>query len=211
MTKYLITPSLINSLSWYLKESFTKTEAEQRQEFLQTLRREKTPTTEAQAKGIKLENDILDCCNGKYLTFRPSYRTKYNSYDFVVDSLAKIVKGGLWQQSVKKDIKVGNQDFILYGRTDVIKRGTIFDIKYTSKYELGKFQDSIQHLIYLYCSDLPEFSYLISDGKDWWREDYFNYNNIEDKIKSKISEFLDYLEGDKEAKELFNNKWLSKY
>lgn len=200
MTKHLLTPSLLNSFFWYLKESFTKTEAEQRQEFLQTLRREKTPTTEAQQRGINFENAIR---------LADVTRNHFDP-DPIVRRFTEIVRDGIWQQSVKKSLTVGNQDFLLYGRTDVIKRDTVFDIKFTSNYELGKFQDSSQHLIYLYCSDLPKFSYLISDGKDWWREDYFNHAGIEGEIKSKVSEFLDYLEGDKEAKELYFNNWISK-
>lgn len=221
MTKHLLTPSLINSFQYYIQDEW-KSPEDSRADFLKTLSREKAPTTEAQAKGIKFENDIFDCCNGKYLKFRPvdtfpaiepntgEVLEIADNYDFVVNSLSKIVKGGLWQQSVKKDLKVGNHDFLLYGRTDVIKRDTVFDIKFTSNYELGKFQDSSQHLIYLYCSDLPKFSYLVSDGKDWWREDYFNHAGIEGEIKSKVSEFLNYVEGDKEAKELYFNNWTSK-
>lgn len=236
MTKCLITTSLLNSLHWYLKESFTKTEAEQRQEFLQTLRREKTPTTEAQQKGLDFEEDIKFYCNngcfkgmGKTIDIDTELdnRDEYERHiiypkpvvkhdepeyliDYVIRDVGNIVKGGLWQQTVKKNLQVGNHNFLLYGRTDVIKRDTVFDIKFTSNYELGKFQDSSQHLIYLYCSDLPKFSYLISDGKDWWREDYFNHAGVEGEIKSKVSEFLDYLEGDKEAKELYFNNWISK-
>lgn len=206
MTKYLITPSLLNSLQWYLKESFTKTEVEQRQEFLQTLRREKTEPNENIKKGIAFE-DAVNFYAGLNYSLDSVEDEGYNK---IACELAEMVKGGLWQQSVKKDLRVGNQDFLLYGRTDVIKRDTVFDIKFTSNYELGKFQDSSQHLIYLYCSDLPKFSYLISDGKDWWREDYFNHIGIEGEIKSKVSEFLDYLEGDKEAKELYFNNWISK-
>jgi hypothetical protein len=65
-------------------------------------------------------------------------------------------------------------------------------------------------LVYLYCTGLPKFQYLISDGKDYWIEDYYNHANIENEIKSKISDFLGYLENDKEAKEMFETKWISK-
>lgn len=37
-----------------------------------------------------------------------------------------------------------------------------------------------------------------------------NHANIENEIKSKISDFLGYLENDKEAKEMFETKWISK-
>lgn len=231
MAKYLITPSLLSALSWYLKESFTKTKAEQRQEFLQTLRREKTPTTPSQQKGLDFEYLVEKTCDWQntdwvnllqmkcqklksleIYTFGDATKFVQDNPNYFrcIESIGNIVKGSIWQQSVKKDLRVGNQNFLLYGRTDVIKRDTIYDIKFTSNYELGKFLDSSQHLIYLYCSELPKFSYLISDGKEWWREDYFNHAEIESEIKSKVSEFLDYLEGDNEAKELYFNNWESK-
>lgn len=202
MNKYLITPSLLGSFAWYLSDE----SEDARQKFLNTLAKVRTETTPAQQRGIDFENNIKQICDENLFDCQE-----------VIDSIpeheleiADIVKGGLWQQSVKKEITVGNQEFLLYGRTDVIKRDTIYDIKFTSNYELGKFLDSSQHLIYLYCSGLPNFSYLISDGKDWWREDYHNHAGVEDEIKSKVSDFLSYLENDKEAKEMFINKWGSR-
>jgi hypothetical protein len=76
---------------------------------------------------------------------------------------------------------------------DVIKRDTIYDIKFTSNYELGKFYNSSQHRIYLYCLGLPKFQYLISDGKEYWTEDYHNHEGIEDELKGMISDFMGYL------------------
>lgn len=219
MSKYLITPSLLNSYAYYIRDEW-KSPEDSRADFLKTLSREKFEPNEAMQKGIDFENDVQNYCVDK---FEPTNRIithidngeqeEINEWDFYsvcVITCGRIVKDGIWQQPVKKEIKVGNQEFLLYGRTDVIKRDTIYDIKFTSNYELGKFLDSSQHLIYLYCSDLPNFSYLISDGKDWWKEDYFNHTGVESEIKSKISEFLDYLETDKEAKEMFLTKWESK-
>lgn len=212
MTKYIITHSLLGSFSWYLSDE----SEDARQKFLNTLDKVRTETTLAQQKGIDFENDIMLLCDNSIqgtinLIDNLSKLSKEEAYLEVINSLSEIVKGGLWQQSVKKQLKIGNSEFLLYGRTDVIKRDTIYDIKFTSNYELGKFLDSSQHLIYLYCSGLPKFSYLISDGKDWWREDYHNHAKIENEIKGKISAFLDYLENDPEAKEMFLTKWISKY
>ena len=204
MTKYLITPSLINSYTYYIQDEW-KSPADSRADFLRTLSREKFEPNEAMAKGIDFEDKILRMAT---LNLLPAEFD--DEQDRIVEEIAKIVKGGIWQQSVKKELKIGNQEFLLYGRTDVIKRDTIYDIKFTSNYELGKFLDSSQHLIYLYCSGLPNFSYLISDGKDWWKEDYHNHAGVEGEIKSKVSDFLSYLENDKESKEMFINKWGSK-
>ena len=204
MTKYLITHSLINSYTYYIQDEW-KSPADSRADFLRTLSREKFEPNEAMAKGIDFEDKILRMAT---LNLLPAEFD--DEQDRIVEEIANIVKGGIWQQSVKKELKIGNQEFLLYGRTDVIKRDTIYDIKFTGSYELGKFLDSSQHLIYLYCSGLPNFSYLISDGKDWWREDYHNHAGVEDEIKSKVSDFLSYLENDKESKEMFINKWGSR-
>lgn len=199
--KYLITPSLLGSYKWYLSDE----SIDAREKFLNTLAKIRTETTPSQAKGLDFEDKIMRMAT---LNFLPA---EFNDeQDLVVESIAKIVKGGLWQQTCKKDLTVGNQEFLLYGKCDVIKRDTIYDIKFTSNYELGKFSDSAQHLIYLYCLGLPKFQYLISDGGEYWVEDYHNHAGIENEIKSKISDLMSYLENDQEAKEMFFKKWGSK-
>jgi len=231
MSKYLITPSLINNFFYYIQDEY-KAPAESRADFLKTLSRERFEANINMQKGLDFEYLVEKTCDWentdwvnlflmkcqklkslKISTQEDAIKFIKDNPDYIkcIESIGGIVKESMWQQSIKKELKIGNQEFLLYGRTDVIKRDTIYDIKFTSNYELGKFLDSSQHLIYLYCSGLPNFSYLISDGKDWWREDYYNHAGVEDEIKSKISQFLDYLENDKEAKEMFFSKWESKY
>lgn len=208
MTKYLITPSLLGSFAWYLSDE----SEDSREKFLNTLDKVRTETTPSQQKGLDFEAAI--CRVSEHLAKWKCEPDCVPALEFcnyqIVKELAEQVCYGLWQQSVKKEIKVGNQEFLLYGRTDVIKRDTIYDIKFTGNYEVGKFLDSSQHWVYLYCSGLKNFAYLISDGKDWWREDYHDNGYSEAILKHKISEFLSYLEGDSEAKEIFFNKWGSK-
>lgn len=201
MIKYLITPTLINSYQYYINDEF-KSPADSRADFLKTLSKEKFEPTEAMQKGIDFENDIKKLCDNILLDKKENI-----DYEVICNDIATIVKDGLWQETCKKELKIGNQEFLLYGKMDVIKRDTIYDIKYTSNYELGKFLGSAQHLIYLYCTGLPKFKYLVSNGKDFWIEDYFNNVNIENEIKSKINDFLSYLENDSEAKNLFETKW----
>jgi len=207
MTKYLITPSLLNSYQYYINDEF-KSPADSRADFLKTLSKEKFEPNEAMQKGIDFERNIQYATNpfNQIDIFHAD-----NEKQHIINQIAKIVNGGLWQQTCKKDLQVGNKEFLLYGKMDVVKRDTVYDIKFTSNYELGKFLDSSQHLIYLYCTGLPKFQYLISDGEDFWIEDYHNHANIENEIKSKISNFLGYLENDKEAKEMFETKWGAKY
>lgn len=207
MTKLLITPTLLNSFAFYTQEIEYKSEEEQRQEFLQTLKRVKSEPTEAMQRGIDFENAVN--FYSQYHSHQSEDTCKLLCSNVIFD-LAQIVKNGFWQQVVKKDIIVGNQEFLLYGKCDVIKANTIYDIKFTSNYDIGKYLNSSQHLIYLYCSGLSKFQYLISDGKSYWIEDYYNDSNIENNIKSKINEFIGYLENDKQAKTIYFENWRSK-
>lgn len=223
MTKYLITPSLLNSYQYYIANNDEfKSPADSRADFLKTLSKEKFVPNEAMQKGIIFEDSINDYCKDPlYINVKSNVRSTIHLNFFsdkepcyywdCVKSIGDIVKGGLWQQTCKKDLHIGNKEFLLYGKMDVVKRDTVYDIKFTSNYELGKFLDSAQHLIYLYCTGLPKFQYLVSDGEDFWIEDYFNDGNVENRIKSMISDFLGYLENDKEAKEMFETKWGAKY
>lgn len=226
MSKYLITPTLISAYQYYINDEF-KSPADSRADFFKTLSREKFEPSEAMQKGIDFEAKV------QFLTtditvddLRHFYKEKVGetviNHKLTIEDainwlkqqpeflISQVVENGLWQQTCKKSLQVGNKEFLLYGKMDVVKRDTVYDIKFTSNYELGKFLDSSQHLIYLYCTGLPKFQYLISDGEDYWIEDYYNHANIENEIKSKISDLLGYLENDKEAKEMFETKWISK-
>ena len=214
MTKYLITPTLINSYQYYIDDEF-KSPADSRADFLKTLSKQKFDPTEAMQKGIDFENKIFELdkmlkADWDDIAINCIFSQETKEYKDCLKNIATIVKNGLWQETCKKELQVDGQEFLLYGKMDVIKKDTIYDIKYTSNYELGKFLNSAQHLIYLYCTGLPKFKYLISNGKDFWIEDYFNNVNIENEIKSKINDFLSYLENDNEAKNLFETKWQTK-
>ncbi len=216
MTRYLITPTLLNSFGFY-RSYKGEDEDGSRQDFLRTLSRERFEPNESMLKGIKFENDIHDYCNGNY-NFQ-GVRNEFNSdaannkiiaYDNCVEEIGGICLNGLWQESVKKEINTSGFNFLLYGRTDVIKEDSIYDIKRTAKYDLGKYQGSAQHRIYLYCSGLPKFSYLISNGKDCWSEDYTNHDMIETEICVMIYEFVRYLDNNKEAGQMYFDKWISR-
>ena len=194
MTSYLITPTLLNSLKYYLGSDYAN-----REDFLKTLSRKKFEPNEAMQKGIDFENTLECICNGGI--------TNIENYKEVFREFSKILKGGYWQESVTKEIEVAGTRILLYGRCDVIKGDTVYDIKYTKNYNLGKFQESTQHLIYMFCSGLDKFKYLVSDLESYWIEEYVKQSDIEDKLRSEVIQFFDYLNRDKEAKELFYSKW----
>lgn len=192
MENFLITPSLINSFSYYMSE-YGK-----REDFLKTLSREKFEPSDAMQKGIDFEDSIKSYCE-----------SNKDEADKCIREVGDIVEGGVWQATVQKILTIGNTEYLLYGRCDVIKENFIYDIKFTSNYEVGKFSNSAQHLIYMYCTRLSDFAYLISNGKEWWREDYKASKDIENEVKSRIAEFRDYLDVDREARALFLTKWKS--
>lgn len=209
---YLITPTLLNSFSYYMSE-YGK-----REDFLKTLGREKFEPNEAMQKGIDFER-FIELFSKEEISFVDG-NLHVNTKEFtkncppkeyweLIKNIGQIVEKGVWQATVQKSLIIGDAEYLVYGKCDVIKENFIYDIKFTKNYEIGKFSSSIQHLIYMYCTGLTKFAYLISDGKEWWREDYQASKNIESEIKSRISEFRSYLVGDKEAENLYLTKWKS--
>lgn len=68
MGRYLMTHSLLASWLYTMKENPYEdmtTERDPMGEFMQTLRREPTPTTEAMQNGIKFEDMVTDIINGR--------------------------------------------------------------------------------------------------------------------------------------------------
>lgn len=200
--QYLLTPTLIQSWQyWYNYDG--ENEESVKNSFLSTLKREKIPTNEAMQEGIKFENKIMNVCNNK-----PQENPQENQ---CVLDIAEKIQGGIWQVVLKKNIKVSDTNFLLYGKADVIKENTIYDIKFTtnaSNYEVGKYTNAVQHLFYMYCSGIEKFKYIISDGENYWLEDYnFTMQTIEAKLFEKIAEFILFLKNNQEFYQIFINKW----
>ena len=167
--RYLLTHSLLSSWLYSMKSSpyeDATTDRDPFAEFLQVLRREKTPTTEAMQNGIDFEDLVTAIINGRA---NPGESPWY-------DAAAKIARrcsGGILQYKAMKPVEVEGLDLLLYGRLDCLRAGEIIDIKYTSKYDVGKFFYSTQHPMYLeLIPEAEQFTYLVSNGKDVWHETY---------------------------------------
>jgi hypothetical protein len=187
MTKgFLITPSLYNSWKFWIDG-----EGEGKAEILDTLNKVDKPKSEAMLNGIAFENEVLNVCNGG------------KSDDPCVNEIAGIVKGGLWQQKISREL----DGDLVYGVADVIKRNTIYDIKRVNSYEVGKYEYSIQHLIYLYSMQIPNFAYLISDGNNVYEEAYYWEGKSLDTLRIRITDMKDSILADSEMREAFINNW----
>lgn len=166
---YLITHSLLSSWLYAMKSNPYEdlyTERDSYQDFLKSLRREPTETTEAMQKGIDFEDMVTDIVKGREID--PS-----DKWYEAATKVAGIVKGGFLQYKAKKPITVSGIPFLLYGRLDVLKAGQVIDIKFSGSYERGKFFDSTQHPTYLeLIPEADSFMYLITNGTEVWTETY---------------------------------------
>ncbi len=200
--KYLITPSLYNAYTYYAKTNFEiygdkaeEIEAKALQDWLNTLNKVKTPTNEILQRGIDFENAVR--------TITDNYPVEHEN----AAEVAEVVKGGMWQVKLSKN--VGN--YVLYGIADVIKRDTVYDIKRVTSYDCPKYEQSIQHLIYLECSGLENFEYLVSDGKNLYREYYHKDADNLDRLIGRIDNMVGFIKGNDDFHQAFEKNWHSKY
>ena len=142
MALYYITPTLLNSWSYCIKNGTLE-------DFIKTLNKEPFEDTESIIKGKEFEAYMQE------------------NYEET--------KNGAYQIKVSKEYG----DYLLYGKVDCLKGGIIYDYKYTENYDVGKFFNNHQTLMYL--EMVPEV-YLIT-------------NKFEKRPMNEVSEemFIDYL------------------
>lgn len=199
---YLMTHSLLSAWQYIWKN--TKDEADDAnpmEDFLRVLNREPTEATEAMQNGIYFENLVTAILNRSGTTENPKW---YEAAKKVAD----VVTGGQLQVVAKKKMRVSGIDILLYGRLDALKAGEVYDIKFSKRYERGKFIDSTQHPVYLEL--VPEadgFTYIVSNGYDVWTERYRRDETAD--IRYTISCFFSWLES-ANLMEVYQQKWQSK-
>ena len=103
-----------------------------------------------------------------------------------IEELKPYVDGALYQAFVCKEC----EGYMLLGFCDLVNRDTIYDLKYVSHYDIGKYNNSVQHLIYLYCTNMNNFEYIIGCNDDIYFEKQPRDDN---KLKSIINQFISWL------------------
>ena len=130
MTKYYITPTLLNSWQYNIKNGTLE-------DFVKVLNKEEFEPTESILKGFEYE--------------------KYMQENF------EETLNGAYQVKVSKEYG----DYLLYGIVDCLKGGIIYDYKYTQNYEVGKFFNNYQTLMYLeMVPEAKKMIYLITNKFD---------------------------------------------
>ena len=195
-----MTHSLLASWLYTMKENPYEdltTERDPMGEFMLTLRREPTPTTEAMQNGIDFENLVTAILAG-----RADPNAQW--YD-AAEKVARRCSGGVLQYRAKKPIEVGGMNLLLYGRLDCLKAGNIIDIKFTKSYDVGKYFSSTQHPTYFeLIPEARQFTYLASNGSAVWPETYRREDTPS--IFPVISDFLDWLRA-VDLLEVYKEKW----
>lgn len=203
MERMLITHSLLSSWLYTMKENPYEdltTERDPYADFLRVLRREPTETTEAMQNGIDFENLVTQVTLGG--------GSADNKWYGAASKVAEIIDGGVLQLSVNREIQVRDTTFLLHGRLDALKAGTVYDIKFSKKYDVGKYIDSTQHPTYLeLVPQARDFTYLVSNGSAVWRETY--RRDETPSIRPVISDFVDYMNATGLVS-IYKEKWLAK-
>lgn len=185
---FKITASLLNSWN-YIFECDEDNSDSALDSFIDTLKRVKKPPNIYMQRGIDFEKD---CYAGR------------------VPFISDIIAGGEFQYYGELDLEVDDLDIRILGYLDVLKAGTIYDIKRVTKYELQKYFNSYQHHIYF--ALVPEafnFEYLVASG---YNDNYIDIFTEEYKredakdVKDIIHTFFEWLK-ENELFETYKNNW----
>lgn len=142
MTKYYITPTLLNSWQYNIKNGTLE-------DFIKVLNKEEFEPTESILKGFEYE--------------------KYMQENF------EETLNGAYQVKVSKEYG----DYLLYGIIDCLKGGIIYDYKYTKNYEVGKFFNNHQTLMYLeIVPEAKKMVYLITNKFDKTEYPDLNFKDV---------------------------------
>ena len=204
MERFLVTHSLLSSWLYAISENpyeDATTEKDPLADFLTVLRREPTETTEAMLNGIDFENLVTAIAENT------PHDRNHQWYDGA-KQIADIVQNGVFQYVAKRDAFIGGRNVLLYGRLDALKAGHIYDIKFSRRYEVGKFYDSTQHPMYLnLVPEALDFTYLVFNGSSVWQERYSRKDTMP--IEPVVEHFFEWLRG-QGLDDLYRENWGAK-
>ena len=126
--------------------------------------------------------------------------------------MAILVKGSKFQVTLKTIVRVRDEDFCIYGKSDCLKPKEILDIKVTTTYKNEDYYlNGNQHIFYLFTAkkmgyDIKKFTYLVTDLKEIhkivFEVDDWDLLNID--VYTTIQEFLSFLDSKPDLKKAYN-------
>ena len=200
----LITPSLLNSFAWYNNCPYSWKE-KAIQDLSNYLNRVPFEPNEYFERGNKYEKQVKALCNG----------WKVEDPMPTIKEMAKLCKGGLWQQNTKVFIVIDNVEYIVCGRIDVLKKDEIIDIKTTSNYKgEDSYLSTSQHVLYLYANHeiggtINKFRYLVSDFNEIHKVSFEveDWDLLRVEAFKLLTDFLNFLKGNKSLQEAYLHKF----
>lgn len=204
MPRYLLTPSLHDNWLWY-----NRMDSKEKQDFLNTLLKIEVTDPDALARmkdGQLFEQNVYDVAQNEGFLEAIAEHWDAN-YLRCLTEVADILRGGMFQQRTMFDVRFFGMDFLVYGRIDVRKRDTIFDIKKTAKYEMGKYTESVQHGTYMIGEKCKKFAYLACDGETVYREDYALTADMEQQVFADYEELVDGIMADADFRRAYMENW----
>jgi len=195
---YRLSPTLLDSFDYYLSIEDEEQSQQKRQELIDYLNGKKV-VSEAMQKGVDFENNVVLCNMGEKIDCEDE------RYFDCVHEIAGIVDGSVYQWHIEREF----EGVLIHGYADFINRNRVFDVKTTANYEVGKYRNRMQHRIYLAClrqERIDNFTYLITDFRNVYKEDYFWMPEYENELRTSIGLFFEYLSNDVEMKQAYEAK-----
>lgn len=218
---YLITSTILGAYSW-LSHAPASWYGKAQADFLAKLRREDKfePTPEIQ-RGLDFESFICEN-SARYnnvelfaIFVREHFNEliksdintpisqRFRAVEYCVQACKWMymrIHGGQFQAKATKELEVDGEKFSLFGYIDVAFPDILYDIKTTTKFRQSKYTESAQHLVYIACTGIKRFGYLVVDynGTAYPVATHFvdascEPNVAEIELRARIREFVAYL------------------
>lgn len=201
----LITTSILDSYRWY-KICPPNWRDRAYKSLVSSIRREGYKPHKTAARGIEFEKAV--------------YRKAGGGSELFNEIVGKC-SGGRPQQVTKKTIQVQGRDVLLYGKIDVLFPHKIVDIKTTENYRGDdKYLGGWQHKIYLLCTGLNQFEYLVALFEPfpsnrmitYYETPYINddHKALKEEVIEGIEEFFEWLKVEGlfyDYETIFSNPW----
>lgn len=157
--------------------------------------------------------------NNKVTALTAKFRGREFTYSMeLCRELANYFNGAVTQYLCEAILPTKYGNVKLYGYLDELMPTSIHDIKTTSRYEVYKFKDHWQHIVYPYClradgNDISRFEYdVVKWGKDLdydFFTEVYNYNEAVDKprLVAHCEGLIEFLNANRELitdKKIFN-------
>lgn len=197
---YKFYATLLDAFVWYQADEWS---ADPEKNFIDKINR--VPISEPASlkrvsKGSALNDGIDNLLKSKTIEVSQSCSFSVNGFDFdfpkhIVNDLLQRFSNSIIQPYFESQIR----DVLHYGYGDYLREDEIIDLKTTSKYEIGKYNKSMQRFVYpLICNlnqiEINKFTFVATDGKSIFPEHYeVDIKECQyevEKVENGIKEFL---------------------